>query len=91
MIYIEPMDIQCLWCTYLLIISREQLSVKEQQLKNKGIITAPSVQQQIAAGNTGSAILGAGRIAQLEAQLKQAKVRDKHRTGINVLGVGGFC
>ena len=45
--------------------------MKEQQLRNKGIITAPSIQQQL---QPGSAVLGAGRITQLEAQLKQAKV-----------------
>ena len=55
---------------------REQLGIKDLQLKNKGLVTSPSVQQQIAAGNVGSAVLGAGRIAQLEAELKQAKVSE---------------
>ncbi len=42
------------------------------ELRTKGIITSTASQQQIAAG--GSAMLGAGKIAQLESQLKQAKV-----------------
>jgi hypothetical protein len=45
-------------------------------LKNKGVITSAAVQQQIAAGNLepGGALLGAGRIAHLEAMLNDAKV-----------------
>jgi len=46
------------------------LSTKEQQLRNKGLITS-GVHQQLPVGG---AVLGAGRITQLEAQLKQAKV-----------------
>lgn len=47
-------------------------------MKNRGLITGPEVQQQIAAGNLSSAVLGAGRIAQLEAELRAAKVGVKH-------------
>ena len=43
-------------------------------MKNRGLITSPAVQQQIAAGNLSSAVLGAGRIAQLETQSKQLRV-----------------
>ena len=50
---------------------RENLERKEVQLKNKGLITGTAAQQEIAAN---SAVLGAGRIAQLEAELRQAKV-----------------
>ena len=52
---------------------RSQLERSELALKNKGVITSPSVQQQLAAG-TGTAIMGAERIHQLEAELKLAKV-----------------
>ena len=55
----------------LLFDFRENLERKEVQLKNKGLITGASAQQEIAAN---SAVLGAGRIAQLEAELRQAKV-----------------
>lgn len=55
----------------LLFNFRENLERKEVQLKNKGLITGSSAQQEIAAN---SAVLGAGRIAQLEAELRQAKV-----------------
>ena len=50
---------------------------KEIELKHKGLITSPAVQSELAAGNVGAmgAVLGAGQIAQLQAQLKQAKVR----------------
>ena len=51
---------------------RENLERKEVELKNKGLITGSSAQQQIAAN---SAVLGAGRIAHLEAQLRQGNVR----------------
>ena len=50
---------------------RENLERKEIQLKNKGLITGTAAQQEIAAN---SAVLGAGRIAQLEAELRQSKV-----------------
>ena len=53
---------------------REKLERKEIELKTKGILTSPDAQQQIAAEAGGSAVLGAGRIAQLEAELKLAKV-----------------
>ena len=65
---------------------REKLDQKEMELKSKGIITSVASQQQIAAGNTNTAVLGAGRIAQLDAELKQAKVSG----GINSLTPGGF-
>ena len=57
-----------------LSVVREKLDQKEMELKSKGIITSVASQQQIAAGNTNTAVLGAGRIAQLDAELKQAKV-----------------
>ncbi|XP_064629139.1 centrosomal protein of 162 kDa-like [Lineus longissimus] len=63
---------------------RTLLERKEFELKNKGIITAPSVQQEIAAG-TGTAILGAGKIAQQEAEIRQMKRREddlKHKNRI---------
>ena len=46
---------------------------KDVELRNKGIITGPGVQEDLAAG---SAVLGAGRIAHLEAELRQAGVSD---------------
>ena len=44
---------------------------KEEQYKNKGLITGPEAQQKIAAGDS------AGAIAQLESELTQAKVDDQ--------------
>ena len=45
------------------------------EYKNKGAITSLEVQQHIAAGNVGgTAVLGAGKIAHLEAEVKQARV-----------------
>ena len=38
------------------------------------MITGPQIQQEIAAGNN-PAVLGAGRIAELQAGLREAKVR----------------
>ncbi len=55
----------------VLEIYREQLGRKDVELRNKGIITGPGVQEDLAAG---SAVLGAGRIAHLEAELRQAGV-----------------
>ncbi|XP_013389121.1 centrosomal protein of 162 kDa [Lingula anatina] len=52
---------------------RTQLERREVELKNKGIITSSLAQQQIVAGSPGTAILGAGRIAQLNAELRQAQ------------------
>ncbi len=42
-------------------------------MRNKGVITGSAAQQEIAAN---SAVLGAGKIAQLEAEMRQAKVRN---------------
>ncbi|XP_074662384.1 centrosomal protein of 162 kDa-like [Tubulanus polymorphus] len=58
-----------------LMTLRAQLERKEIELKNKGVITSPSTQQQLAAGG-GTAVLGAGKIAQLEAEIKQAKKKE---------------
>ena len=50
---------------------------KDIELKNKGLITGPAAQQVIASGaGYGMATLGAGRIAQLEAELRQAMVQN---------------
>ena len=55
---------------------REDLHRKELELKNKGVITGVAAQQQIAAsGGEVTAVLGAGRIAQLEIEIRNAKVR----------------
>jgi len=43
------------------------------EIKNKGVITSLTAQQEIAKGNT-TAALGAGRIAQLQAELRETKV-----------------
>ncbi|KAK6170319.1 hypothetical protein SNE40_018734 [Patella caerulea] len=56
---------------------RELLSQKEYELKHKGIITSVVAQQEIAGGQTSTsgtsnqAVLGAGKIAQLESELKE--------------------
>ena len=67
----------CNCCPYCFFFCRQQLERKEIELKHKGLITSPAVQSELAAGNVGAtgAVLGAGQIAQLQAQLKQAKVR----------------
>ncbi|XP_006824586.1 centrosomal protein of 162 kDa-like, partial [Saccoglossus kowalevskii] len=52
---------------------REQIEEKERQLKNKGIITG--VQKEIAAG-TGTAVMGAGKIAHLQAEVQEAQVTE---------------
>lgn len=62
-----------------LYFPREELQRKDGQLKNKGLITGSEAQERIAAGLAaaeGTAVLGASRIAQLEVELKQAKVAD---------------
>ncbi|XP_033113259.1 centrosomal protein of 162 kDa-like [Anneissia japonica] len=51
---------------------REQLERKELALRHKGIITSDRAQKDIKAGAT--AVLGAGRIAQLEAEAVEAKI-----------------
>ena len=57
---------------------RALLERKEEAYQNKGVITSLPVQQNIAAGNTnGSAILGAGKIAVLEAECKESKVGNR--------------
>ncbi|KAI0210991.1 hypothetical protein LSAT2_004222 [Lamellibrachia satsuma] len=59
---------------------REELQRKDGQLKNKGLITGSEAQERIAAGLAaaeGTAVLGASRIAQLEVELKQAKLREE--------------
>jgi hypothetical protein len=57
-------------------ILRTQLEQKEEQYKNKGLITGPEAQKKIAAGDS------QGAIAQLESELTQAKV---NRTLKNVV------
>ena len=52
----------------IIFCCRTQLEKKEEQYKNKGIITGPAAQQQIAAGNT------AGAVNILEAELTESKV-----------------
>ncbi|XP_071957033.1 centrosomal protein of 162 kDa-like [Antedon mediterranea] len=59
---------------------REELERKELALRHKGIITSDRAQHDIRAGAT--AVLGAGRIAQLEAEAVEAKIVEselKHR------------
>ncbi|XP_071506797.1 centrosomal protein of 162 kDa-like [Diadema antillarum] len=53
---------------------RELNEMKDRALRNKGIITGPKIQQEIAAGNT--AVLGAGKIAELQAEIKEHEVRE---------------
>ncbi|XP_078001560.1 centrosomal protein of 162 kDa-like isoform X1 [Glandiceps talaboti] len=57
--------------TYL----RDNLDETGKKLKNKGVITSIEVQRDIAAG-TGTAILGAGQIAQLKGELQEAQVSE---------------
>lgn len=66
-------------CTYMYMYIihvdfRTQLERKEEQLKSKGVITSLPAQQNIAAGNTPDGVLGAGRIAHLESEVKEARV-----------------
>ena len=67
------------------------LERQEEAYRNKGVITSLPVQQNIAAGNTeGGAVLGAGKIAILEAECKESKVQLsdlKHTVFGNVLKV----
>ncbi|XP_063954593.1 centrosomal protein of 162 kDa-like [Lytechinus pictus] len=51
---------------------RELMEMKDRALRNKGIITGDRIQQEIAAGNT--AVLGAGKIAELQAEIKEHEV-----------------
>ncbi|XP_072178977.1 centrosomal protein of 162 kDa-like isoform X2 [Diadema setosum] len=53
---------------------RELNEMKDRALRNKGIITGQKIQQEIAAGNT--AVLGAGKIAELQAEIKEHEVRE---------------
>jgi len=65
---------------------REKFDRREIEYRSKGVITAPAVQQDIAAGSPPRAMvawgqdepptaaLGAGRIHELKAQLHKAKV-----------------
>ena len=50
------------------------------ELRNRGLITGTEVQQQIAGGHVSQApaVLGANRIAALEAKLKETVVRYDH-------------
>ncbi|XP_071136252.1 centrosomal protein of 162 kDa-like [Mytilus edulis] len=58
---------------------RTLLERQEVAYKNKGVITSLPVQQNIAAGNTeGGAVLGAGKIAILEAEFKEAKRQEEN-------------
>ncbi|XP_070567506.1 centrosomal protein of 162 kDa-like [Ptychodera flava] len=52
---------------------RDNLDEKDKQLKYKGVITSIEVQKEIAAG-TGTAVMGASKIAQLQAELQDAQV-----------------
>ncbi|XP_022103502.1 centrosomal protein of 162 kDa-like [Acanthaster planci] len=54
---------------------REVLEQKEAALRHKGLITGTKVQQEIAAGNN-TAVLGAGRIAELQVELREAEMRE---------------
>ena len=45
---------------------------KDAALRHKGLITGTKVQQEIAAGNN-TAVLGAGRIAELQVELREAE------------------
>ncbi|XP_030850451.1 centrosomal protein of 162 kDa isoform X2 [Strongylocentrotus purpuratus] len=53
---------------------RELMEMKDRALRNKGIITGDRIQQEIAAGNT--AVLGAGKIAELQADVKEHEVSE---------------
>ncbi|VDI37735.1 protein QN1, partial [Mytilus galloprovincialis] len=58
---------------------RTLLERQEVAYKNKGVITSLPVQQNIATGNTeGGAVLGAGKIAILEAEFKEAKRQEEN-------------
>ena len=50
------------------------MEMKDRALRNKGVITGVQMQQDIAAGNT--AILGAGKIAELQAEIKEREVQE---------------
>ena len=63
-----------------MFLCREELQRKDEQLRNKGLITGSEAQEKIAAGvmaAEGTAVLGANKIGQLEMELKQAKVRSR--------------
>ncbi|KAJ8315560.1 hypothetical protein KUTeg_007710 [Tegillarca granosa] len=55
---------------------KTQLERKEEQLQAKGVITSLPAQQNIAAGNT-DGVLGAGRIAHLESEVKEARRQEE--------------
>ncbi len=63
----------------MIFISREELDRKEVQLKQHRLVAGGETQQDNGAVAATSAALGAGRIAQLEAQLRLTKVRVVHR------------
>ncbi|XP_060069666.1 centrosomal protein of 162 kDa-like [Ylistrum balloti] len=64
---------------------KTKLERKEDEVRSKGIITSLPVQQNIAKGDTASA-LGAGRIAQLTAELREAKrLQDNSNRELEVL------
>ncbi|XP_033740453.1 centrosomal protein of 162 kDa-like isoform X2 [Pecten maximus] len=64
---------------------RTKLERKEDEVRSKGIITSLPAQQNIAKGDTASA-LGAGRIAQLTAELREAKrLQDNSSRELEVL------
>ncbi|XP_069138215.1 centrosomal protein of 162 kDa-like isoform X2 [Argopecten irradians] len=64
---------------------RTKLERKEDEVRNKGVITSLPAQQNIAQGDTASAI-GAGRIAQLSAELREAKrLQDNSSRELEVL------
>ncbi|XP_021349232.1 centrosomal protein of 162 kDa-like isoform X2 [Mizuhopecten yessoensis] len=64
---------------------RTKLERKEDEARCKGIITSLPAQQKIAKGDTSSA-LGAGRIAQLTVELKEAKrLQDNSNRELEVL------
>ena len=48
------------------------MEMKDRALRNKGVITGLQMQQDIAAGNT--AVLGAGKIAEQQAEIKEREV-----------------
>ncbi|XP_064607798.1 centrosomal protein of 162 kDa-like isoform X2 [Liolophura sinensis] len=52
---------------------RSQLERKDEELRNKGVITGLTVQQHIAAGNTVVSSPDAARITSLEADLQESK------------------
>ncbi|XP_038059164.1 centrosomal protein of 162 kDa-like [Patiria miniata] len=54
---------------------REVLEQKDTALRHKGLITGTKIQQEIAAGNN-PAVLGAGRIAELQVELREAEMRE---------------